>query len=163
MTWAMRALHGSGAEPWDGFYMLRHTGICCPNGLLFHLKSLKHGSHFGQKKKKKKLRRGSISQKLQKLVIVKSAVFEVKKKILRNGSRFAKIRKNIKKKKKKKKKKHNTKTKKQNSEIRRFVLFCFLRKILWYGQGFQIHTLGCTLCPKIIWVFPPPGPNWKTE
>ena len=30
-----------------GTHMLRHTGMCCPNGLLFHQKA--HGSHFGQK------------------------------------------------------------------------------------------------------------------
>ena len=44
-------------DPPEGIHMLRHTGMCCPNGLLFHQKSidmspilvkkfLKRGSHF---------------------------------------------------------------------------------------------------------------------
>ena len=30
-------------------HMLRHTGMCRPNGLLFHQKILRYGSHFDQK------------------------------------------------------------------------------------------------------------------
>ena len=42
--------------------MLRHTGMCCPNGLLFHQKSLDMGPSLV----KKSVEEGPISQKLQK-------------------------------------------------------------------------------------------------
>ena len=53
--------------------MLRHTGMCRPNGLLFHQKYL----YMGPILVKKSLEEGLISLKLQKMV--KSAVFEVEK------------------------------------------------------------------------------------
>ena len=45
-----------------GTHMLRHTGMCLPNGLLFHQRSLDVGPVLI----KKSLENGSISQKLQK-------------------------------------------------------------------------------------------------
>ena len=51
--------------------MLRHTGMCHPNGLLFHQKYLDMGPILV----KKSLEEGPISQKLKKNV--KSAVFDV--------------------------------------------------------------------------------------
>ena len=51
--------------------MLKYTGMCYRNVLVFHKKSLDMGPIF----KKKSLEMGPISQKLQKKII--SAVFEV--------------------------------------------------------------------------------------
>ena len=53
--------------------MLRHTGMCRPNGLFFTKKSLDMGPILVRKS----LEEGPISRKFQK--IVKSAVFEVEK------------------------------------------------------------------------------------
>ena len=56
--------------------MLRHMGMCCPNGLLFHQKSLDMGPIWS----KKSLEGGPISQNLQKKKkMVKSAIFEAEK------------------------------------------------------------------------------------
>ena len=55
--------------------MLRHTGICRPNGLLFHQKFLDMGHILV---KKKILRGGSHFTKIRKK-IVKSAIFEAEK------------------------------------------------------------------------------------
>ena len=54
--------------------MLRHAGMCCPNGLLFHQKSLDMGPILV----KIILRRGSHFTKIVKKKL-KSAIFEVEK------------------------------------------------------------------------------------
>ena len=56
-----------------GTHLLRHTGMCCPNRLLFHQKSLDMGPILV----KKSLEEGPISQKLQKKM-VKSVILEAK-------------------------------------------------------------------------------------
>ena len=53
-----------------GTHMLRHTGMCHPNGLLFHQKSLDMGPHFGQKIPVRRVAFHKICKK-----IVKSAIF----------------------------------------------------------------------------------------
>ena len=60
MNWSLPTLR---AEPgWGGPHMLRHTGMCRTNGLLFHQKSLDMGPILV----KKSLEEGPILQKLQK-------------------------------------------------------------------------------------------------
>ena len=68
--------------------MLRHTGMCRPNGLLFHQKSLDMGPILVQKI----LRRGSHFTNFAKK-IVNSAVFEAEKP-LEMGLDLRKFRKN---------------------------------------------------------------------
>ena len=71
-----------------GTHMLRHTGMCCPNGLLFHQKSLDMGPILQQKKKIP--RRWSHFSKIAKKKICQISRFWGRK-ALRNGSRFAEI------------------------------------------------------------------------
>ena len=71
-----------------GTHMLRHTGMCRPNGLLFHQKSLDMGPTLV----KKILRGGSHFSKFAKNC--KISRFWGRK-TLRNGSRFAKISKKL--------------------------------------------------------------------
>ena len=73
-----------------GTHMLRYMGMCCPNGLLFHQKSLDMGPILV--KKQKSWVEGPISQKLQKSF--KISCFWGGK-TLRNGSRFANILKKM--------------------------------------------------------------------
>ena len=70
---------------WGGTHMLRHTGMCRPNGLLFHQKSLDMGPILV-----KKILTVPFHKNCKK--IVKSAIFEVEK-TLRNGSQFTNISK----------------------------------------------------------------------
>ena len=76
--------------PVGGTHMLRHTGMCRPNGLLFHQKILRHGSHFGEKKLSEE---GPISQNFQKKKKKKNCkiICFWGRKILRYGSQFAKM------------------------------------------------------------------------
>ena len=67
--------------------MLRHTGMCRPNGLLFQQKSLDMGPILV----KKSLEEGPISNKSRKKV--KSAIFEVEKP-LEMGPDLRKFQKN---------------------------------------------------------------------
>ena len=87
--------------------MSRHTGMCRPNGLLFHQKSL----HIGPILSNKSLEEGPITHKLQKNC--KISHFWGRKS-LRNGSRFAK---------------------KFENTVKSAVFWG--RKILRYGYGFQ--------------------------
>ena len=64
----------SGSNSSGGCSQLRHTGMCHPNGLLFHKKSL----DIGPIVYKKSLQEDPNSQKQQKK-LVKSAVFELEK------------------------------------------------------------------------------------
>ena len=66
-----------------GTRLLGHTGMCHPNGLLFHQKSLDIGPVFV----KKSLEEGPISQKF-----VKSTIFELEKP-LKMGNNFQKFQK----------------------------------------------------------------------
>ena len=68
--------------------MLRHTGMYCPNGLLFYHKDVEMYPILV----KKSVEEGSISKQLQKKK-VKSAVFEVEKP-LEVGPDLLKFRKN---------------------------------------------------------------------
>ena len=67
--------------------MLRTTGMCRPNGLIFHQKSFDMGPILVQTS----LEEGPISQKMWEKM-VKLAIFEVGK-TRRNGSQFVKISK----------------------------------------------------------------------
>ena len=93
-----------------GTHMLRHTGMCRPNGSLFHQESL---DMLGPILVKKSSDEGPISQKLRK--IWKICRFEAEKP-LEMGLDFAKI----------------SKKNPQTCLISRF----WVRKILRYGKGF---------------------------
>ena len=110
--------------------MLRHMGMCCPNGLLFHLKSLIMGPILV---KRKSLEEGPISQKLQKLV--KSAVSELEKS-LEMGPNLRKF-----------KKKTNKKQKQSNQP------FFEGEKSLDMGRGFRPQAAH----PIKKWFEYPPG------
>ena len=77
------------AADWEGSRMLRLTGKCCPNGSLFHKKSLDMGPILV-----KKILKGGFCFNKNCKKIVKSAGFSGRK-TLRNGSQFAKISKKL--------------------------------------------------------------------
>ena len=56
-----------------GIHMLRHTGMCCPNGLLFHQNSLDMDPILV----KKSLKEGPISSRLRKKKHCKISYFEM--------------------------------------------------------------------------------------
>ena len=111
------------AKPQRGTYRLRYTGMCCPNGLVFHKKSLDMGPIFVQKI----LKRGSHFTKIVKNF--KNWPFlrwKKNKHTLEMGTDFQK--------------------KKKKSQISRFfVLFLFL---FFFGGGEKSFDMGRSFRPR---------------